>query len=329
MQKSQTKKKIKKSTKAIVIILTILTAFSLAFAIGCAANNFVTDSNYGGNGWYGEQGAPGADRGPQGPAGSQGNQGGGGTSGGTSSNPFAGITAPDRLVVYQGNFTILTQSFGETVTFLQNQLDASYHEWFDEHQLQYQDGRATFVARVISSRLDAFLDGIIREVGMQNIRNKQITATDVSIQHQDRAWRITALNQYMDFLMEELLNTSAANFTVRDQIQRRINETQIELNTLTTQQNSLNQQVMFSSITITLIRGNYIPSPPGPIANFFSNVWRVVSSILMGLGYALAVLIPLAIIAIPSFFLIRYFVRKNKAEVALQSKEREEEKSAN
>lgn len=232
------------------------------------------------------------------------------------------ITAQERLIVYTVTFAIHSQNFGETLAFLRGSLDTSAtipaeREWFHSQNIQYQNRHAVLVARVRSTRLHEFIDSIMDEVGMENIREFDERGTDVSLTHRNREGQILEYQRYLEWLDEEMERavTRNASFNERATIQNRINAAQTRLNTLITAQNTLNQQILFSTVTITLRESYPVPiEPPSRTREVLQNIWRVISSILIGLAYVLAVAVPLAAVTLPTVFLSIHFARKNRAK---------------
>ena len=306
----------------ITIMITVLAMIlSLSSLVGCAGDNWTADSEWNNSAPSATPNAP--------PNDGNGGNGGGQTPPQENPNPHDGITTPNRLVVYTANFTIHTNNFGETLLFLRSTINRDMGEWFDRQDVQYHDRHAVLVARVASSRLYDFIDEIIDELGMGAIRHHDINATDVSLAHRDRTLAIQEEERHLEWLHQEMERAIAQNqtFAQRQTIQTQINQAQTRLNTLITAQNTVNQQIHFSVVTITL-RESY-PSTPEPTtpeseneedeepsrtAIAFSNAWTVISSILIGMLYVLAVLLPLGAVVVPAVFLIKYLIKKERAK---------------
>jgi len=300
-----------------VLITLLVAVFALVFFAGCASMDWGA--------------TPDLDSGAHAPppVATPPPSGGGGDDAAPDYEHFDAInntTTQTRLVVYTATFIIHSDYFEDTLMFLRSTIDRSQGEWFDREEVQFHDRHAVLVARVASTRLHYFIDDIIAEIGLYNIRHHDIMGTDVSLTHRNRELQIEEYERYLTWLHDEMERAIAQNqpFNSRAQIQTRINQAQTRLNALMTAQNTVNQQILFSTVTITL-REHYppppvieVPEPPPPQPTrariFFRNVWSVISWILMAIGYSLAVIIPLALVVVPIVFLIRFLVKREKSK---------------
>ncbi|MCL2861174.1 MAG: DUF4349 domain-containing protein [Firmicutes bacterium] len=292
----------KTKMKAVFLPVLIMLILALVF-VGCAASDWDRDDNN-----FAQGGGPGST--------SPDNDTGVGTPPPGTTQPNENeLTTLDRMVVYNGEISIIIdrENFSYAVRFLTSSINLQRGEWFDSREILYQDGRATLVARVRTTYVHVFVDNLVDRFGLYNT-NIQLEATDVSLAHRNRQAEIDEQIRHLAWLNEEMEN--ATSHAVRVQIQQSINQTETRLHQLTTQQNVLNQQILFSTLTIDLMTRDYVPAPPEPppsnTRRVFQNVWNVIRSILTGFLYVLAVLVPLAFIAIPLFFLIRFLVKRGK-----------------
>ena len=226
-----------------------------------------------------------------------------------------GISVPNRVVIYTGELTVLVYraDLSDAVRFITLSISPLERgEWFESQQVDYQGGRATLVARVLSSHVYTFIDRIVDEFSFENT-TVTLRSDDVSLSYANRQREIDIFNEELDRLFAHLEANLDAPFHVREDIQRQINTAQTRLFQLQTQQNIVSQQVQFSTITINIRTRDYTPTPPpSNTRRVFQNVWNVIRAILTVMLYILAAIAPLAVIAFPTFFFIRYLVRRNK-----------------
>jgi len=304
----------KKRILVTVLVVVLVAILSISVFAACAGMDSPND-------WFDDGGSNNnASPPPDAPGGDAGNGSGGDSI--IDGEFFNEPSSPTRLIVYTVTMTIHSYSFSDALLFLRGSLNndlstaPAQREWFDSQQIQYQERVAVLVARVHHTRVHAFVDIMIAEFGMNAIRHLNEQAQDVSLTHHDRALRIAEQERYLEWLHEEL--ERALSFTARAPIQTRINAAQLTLNQLITAQNTVNQQIEFSTVTITL-RETDPPivdedREPSRVAVVFGNVWMVISNILIMFLYIIAALLPFAAIGVPLFFLIRHLVRKRKAQ---------------
>ncbi|MCL2177448.1 MAG: DUF4349 domain-containing protein [Firmicutes bacterium] len=223
---------------------------------------------------------------------------------------------PSRRIIYTASFSIYTENFFETLAFIRERLDTSnadpsLREWYEDFNMENTHGhtRVVLEARVRTERLHTFTNEVFDFVGIDSVTRHRVSAEDVSLTHQNREIQILLAEAEVDRLRASL---EAANAAQRPAIERQLADAQQRLNNLVSAQNILDQRLRFSTITITLTLG----AGPGEPSSFgdrvlsvLGGVWTVLQIILL----IILALLPFAIIfGVPSYFIYRYFSKKQK-----------------
>ena len=113
---------------------------------------------------------------------------------------------------------------------------------------EFEPGNAQLTLRIPSAKLDATLDEL-KALGVA--RDTSINSTDVTSQAQDLDARITALQTSVDRLLD--LMTKASTTADLITIESALSDRQANLESLQSQQRSLNDQVQLSTVSLYLI----------------------------------------------------------------------------
>jgi hypothetical protein len=151
-----------------------------------------------------------------------------------------------------------------------------------------QPPSAFLVLRIPSERLDAVIDDL-RTLG--EVNSVSINLTDVTMQTEDLDARITALQASVDRLLDLLADATTITDLVA--IESELTTRQADLDSLTAQRESLDDQVDYSTISLELLATGVV-EPAGP-DDFWGGVvagWNALVGFGSGLVIALGVMLP-------------------------------------
>jgi hypothetical protein len=176
------------------------------------------------------------------------------------------------------------------------------------------------VLRVPSAKFDETVNEI-KASGVGTAKQEKITGRDVTEEFIDVEARLRSMKAEEAQILEVLKRANTINeiLTVRQQLA----SIRQQIESLEGRLRYLQNQTSFSTITVTLQQpGTYVVSPTG----FFYRLKRAIgdglnaaAEVVLFLVQAVLALLPLGVIvAIPTFFLVRYFKRRRRNEVLVQ-----------
>ncbi|GAA1837489.1 DUF4349 domain-containing protein [Agromyces salentinus] len=233
----------------------------------------------------------------------------------------AGAEAPeDRSVVTTGWVAITVEdpvAAAADVAELTARADGRVDDRTERPGTDTQSASASLVIRVPSDGLDAVLDEL-RDLG--DVTSVQLSATDVTVAHQDLEARIGALTASVT-RMRALL-AEAADIGDLIAIESELTTRQGELDGLTQQRAQLDDQIAYSTVSVELGTEDTAPSPApegfwgGLVAGWTGLLW-----FLGWLGVALGVILPWVLAATVVVAIVLGIVRLAQAPARRRERE--------
>lgn len=179
------------------------------------------------------------------------------------------------------------------------------------------------VLRIPSAQFDAVLNDI-KASGVGTAKQEKITGLDVTEEFIDVEARIKTLKATEAQMMEIMKRANTINELLN--VQQKLGELRSQIESLEGRLRYLQNQTSLSTITVTLQQpGTYIVSPTGffyRLKNAIADGLDAAAEVVLFLVRAMLALLPLGlIVAVPAFFLIRYFKRRKRNEVLVQKLE--------
>jgi hypothetical protein len=222
-------------------------------------------------------------------------------------------TTSERKIIYTASASIYTDNLTETITIIKSNINED--EWLDKESIS--DDYASFIIRVKSDRLDAFMTAISSSGEVSNYTK---VATDISLDYQDTSNQITSLETERARLVE--LYASASTTADIITINTRISEIDLELGTLQGTLNSYDSLIDYSEVTLSIREtstGTEL-SFGQRISNMFESAWIALGDFFEWVFLALVAIFPFAVVFVPIgvgiYFLIKYIKKKKKAKLS-------------
>ena len=156
-------------------------------------------------------------------------------------------------------------------------------------------GYAVIVVKVPPAAVDDLISGIEQTGTIQSINQ---SAQDVTEQLIDLDVRIANARESVENVRDFMERAENLNdlVTLESELTRR----QTELERLEAQQRNLSERVAFSTVTVEIIPTAAVPEPPDDeddtIADAFRQGWDGFTTMIWGIGYVFAVLLPFLIV---------------------------------
>ena len=178
---------------------------------------------------------------------------------------FDGALPSGRLIVFTGDIEIsfieqdenysLEAEFNALVNFINASLEPG--EWFDSMNRSGQ--RAAFTARIRTDRLNDYIAALQYQAGMQNVRNLNLSATDVTLNYSNIAQRIIAFEAERARLITFMEEATSMHSLL--EINTRLSFVDSQIIALQTQLNTYDAHLDYSILHITVIFRPYVPAP--------------------------------------------------------------------
>ena len=183
---------------------------------------------------------------------------------------------------------------------------------------------ASLVLRIPADRLDTVLEQL-RDLG--DVTSVQLSAADVTQQHQDLDARIDALTASVA-RMKALL-AEAADIADLIAIESELTTRQGELDSLVQQREGLEDQIAYSTVSVELRTADAAPSPaPDGFWDGLAAGWDGLLFFLGWLGVAIGVILPWVLAAAVVVAIVLGIVRLAQAPARRREREREREREA-
>jgi len=223
-------------------------------------------------------------------------------------------SVPDRKIIYRVSTEFYTTNLDDAVTFVEGLLLED--EWFDQENIY--DSSAFFVFRVKTDRLDTFINQIKAEYTLTSYSK---TATDISLNYQDTANRITG---YQEERARLVVLYESASLTDMITINTRISQIDIELGELMGTMNEFDSLVDYSRVELSIRRSHVSNtlSFGARLINGFVNGFFSLVSFFDGLLIVIVTLIPWAVVLVPSGYGIYIIAHKRTLKLEKLRQER-------
>ncbi len=221
------------------------------------------------------------------------------------------VQASDQKVVTTGWVTITTDdpiASSDTVVALVDELDGRIDNRSQQAGTEGQPASAQLTLRVPADRVEEALERL-KDVG--SIDSVSLTADDVTLQSRDLEAQITALRASIDRLLA--LVGSAATTADLIELETAISDRQTQLDSLTAQKQYLDDQVSYSTITLTLQTPAAVPEVvPGDFWSGLATGWASLTTAAAGFLVLLGVLLPWLVLAAIVVFVVLMLVRLSR-----------------
>lgn len=251
----------------------------------------------------------------------------GGVSGGTGS--VAEVLPEDRKIILNASMDMETTDFTGTCTALREA--ASEAGGYLEHAQQDTPSRegaaryASFTFRVPTESYSSFLSGA-GEAG--NVTNLSEDTDDVTAQYVDTEARIAALTAQRDQLLAMLGESGSLETMIT--IQDHLSEVQYQLESYERQKRLFDDQVSYSTVSISVHEVVYLTEPAETfgqkLSSSFTDGWRSfgnsAQNVLLTVVYMLPVLLMLAVLAavvVLIVYLCRRRAERRQAKAAAEA----------
>jgi len=228
----------------------------------------------------------------------------------------------DRSVIVTGWATVLVEDPATAVTEavrITSDAGGRVDSRTEQSPTDYSAGSATLVLRIPAARLDAALEELKR---LGTVQEVSLGTTDVTLEVQDLDARISAMKSSIERL--EALIASATSTADLIELETAVSDRQGQLESMEAQQRYLKDQVSMSTLTLNLVTEPVSTDPPpgdfweGLVAGWDALV-KFAAGFVVALGAFLPWLIPLGIVALIVWGIIRLARRRRSVKAAGQS----------
>jgi hypothetical protein len=206
------------------------------------------------------------------------------------------LQSSDQKVVTTGWVTITTDdpvASSDSVVTMVEGLDGRIDSRSQQAGTEGTPATAQLTIRVPADRVDDALDGL-KAVG--SVDSVSLTADDVTLQSRDLDAQITALRASIDRLLA--LVGSAATTSDLVELETAISDRQTQLDSLTAQKQYLDDQIAYSTLTVSLATPAVVPSVvPGDFWSGLAAGWASLGAAAAGFLVVLGVLLPWLVLA--------------------------------
>ncbi|AXH36554.1 DUF4349 domain-containing protein [Humibacter sp. BT305] len=240
-------------------------------------------------------------------------------SGAADGSATSDVQASGQKVVTTGWVTITTDdpvASAERVVQLVEQLDGRIDSRNQQAGAEGQPASAQLTLRVPADQVDQALEEL-KDIG--SIDSVSLTADDVTLQSRDLDAQITALRASIDRLLALVGNAATTSDLI--ELETAISDRQTQLDSLTAQKQYLDDQVAYSTITLTLQTPAAVPEVVA--GDFWSGLaagWASLTTAAAGFLVVLGVLLPWLVLAgivvTVVLLLVRLRRRRRAARVA-------------
>lgn len=229
------------------------------------------------------------------------------------------LGAPGRDIIIEMHVTMGSDDIQRTVGAIRDdtarlggnvtQADVNFGSGVD-------GGHATLVIKLPPAQVEALIGGL-DQAGF--VRSISQSAQDVTEQLVDLDVRLSNARKSVENVREFM--DRATDLTDLVTLEGELARRQTELEQLEAQQRNLSDRVALSTVTIEILPTEDVPAveaDPG-IADAFSDGWSAFVSLLFGIGYVLAVLLPFLVLAGLAGLAVWYVMRRRLLDRANQS----------
>lgn len=227
------------------------------------------------------------------------------------------VTADTRKIIYNVETDLSVDDLDDTVSKIEDLLAAD--EWFDYQSTS--NGYAYFVARIKTSRLDAFLDSLS---ALSSDFYYTKSANDISLSYTSKEDRIATLNEEKNLLLTyaETLDATPYEFL------QRIAGINTEIANLTEDLNQYDSLIEYSEVSIR-VNEKYTAEELAyreRANNVFYKAWEAFKAFIEFIGLAIIAIFPFLLIIAPVTCGIIFIVRFKKRKPPFDKIKRKEKK---
>lgn len=193
--------------------------------------------------------------------------------------------APTRLLIYQADVRVKTTAMPRTTAHLDSLVRCS-GGYLSAANETHADGewRQQTTIRVPPTRFEALLNGL---ASLGTVEEKKLSTTDVTAEHADIAARLQA-KRAVERQYTALLSRAQKIKDILD-IEQKLGEVREEIEATESRLKTLNDEVAYSTITLTLYQPSSQTIPDTPIVSLVSRTveafyegWQLFISLLLG-----------------------------------------------
>ena len=233
------------------------------------------------------------------------------------------IPDTDRKLVYSSSIQLETKNYDNDYAAVKNALDAAggyiENEYTYANSTDYGSARfSDMVLRVPTEQYNSFLDTV---AGIGTVKEKQISAEDISDQYYDNDSRIEILEQRQKRLMGHLEDATKMQDII--DLEDQLDEVIRDIDSLKGTKRGMDNQVSFAQVYLTLnevITAETVTSTGDPVGERAANAYNMsmtgvgqfLQDFAVGLAAAAPVLMLLAVIAVIVLLVVKLvkFLRK-------------------
>ncbi len=225
------------------------------------------------------------------------------------SAPASAAPAPNRLLIYHADLRVRVAGLAAATQQLEAAVQAA-GGWTSGLTETRENGewRQQTTIRVVPGQFKALL----RQVGgLGIVESKSLSTTDVTAEHADISARLAtkrALEQEYLRLLKQ-----AKKMSDLLEVQEKIGEVREEIESTEARLKKLNDEVGFSTITVTLYQPLGLDTPAAPVVSFGARLVEAVYDgwqVLVGLVIGAVTLWPLWLLGAGGWWLVRRWRRK-------------------
>lgn len=231
---------------------------------------------------------------------------------------------PQRQIVYTATVQLVVKDFDDAPRRIADLL-RQFDGYIADSNIGVFTGRnrsGRWVVRIPVPNYDAFLEALGNVGVPENVQQK---AQDVTQEFIDLTARITNAHRLEDRLAK-LLEDRAGELKDAIEVERELARVRSEVETMEGRLRYLQNQTSLSTVTISLREEqNYVPPQAPSFGGRIASVWQASLENLVGFGQGLVLvvvgfvpwLLPLIILAIVSRWIVKWIVRRWRAESSL------------
>lgn len=224
---------------------------------------------------------------------------------------------PNRKIIYQVTMSINVTNLDEAIDDLSSRLESD--EWFDQETIT--ESQAYYVIRIKTDRLDAFIKGIKDDYA---INRYEKSGTDISLQYQDKANRILAIEAQIERLNDLYATASLSDMIV---INQQLSTLEVELQRLNGEILVFDSLVDYSEVHLTVYGSLIVTESPffNRLGHAFLTGFSAFVGFLDGLVIVIATVLPFAIVFGGGGLGVVYLVKRHNKKLDLKKQLKDNE----
>lgn len=232
-------------------------------------------------------------------------------------------TVTGEKMVYSGDVSLETLEYDKTMSSLkdkikeyngiiqsQSESNSNYY-WYDESR--DEDSRTAYLTvRIPSDKFEEFINSLSE---MGQITNKSTSTENITRTYNDNQAHIEALQKEQARLLEMMDKATTIDEMIS--VEKRLTSVETELNQANTSKAEMDNDVEYSTISISVSEVNKYTEVEKQEKNFgekekaIKNSWNALLVFFQGLLIVLLYILPFAIIALVIIFIIIFYKKKH------------------